>query len=204
MDNNKAGAIRRTKWMIIGLEFVVLYVFWILLSGRFEIKYLVIGLFAASITTWFTHDLLYNSRAVKAPVASAGYILSCALRLAGYTIWLIGAIIKANIQVAAIILKPKLDIDPGMLVFSTRLRKKVSLVTLANSITLTPGTVTVDMGNDMYMIHSLVPSSAGDLESGAMQNKVGSVFADNHDPAPACKWTYCAREFEDRSREVEL
>ena len=191
----EAKAVRwRTKWTVIGIEFGILYIFWILLSGRYQIKYLLIGLAATAIVTYLTHDLLYNPQSKKEAKNGNGLIFSSACRLPGYILWLVWAIIKANIQIALIILNPRMPIDPGMVQFKTGLRNKISRVTLANSITLTPGTITVELINNTYTIHSLVRDSAGDLESGLMQKKVGCVFSDFEDTAPECTWTYCGRE----------
>jgi multicomponent Na+:H+ antiporter subunit E len=204
LNKEKAGGRtgRRVKWTVIAMEFITLYIFWILLSGRFQIKYLIIGAFAAGIVTYFTNDLIYSFSLKKGIISTVPEIYSAAIRLPGYALWLVWAIVKANIQIALIILNPKMPINPDILEFKTRLRKKVSLVTLGNSITLTPGTVTIDMGNDVYTVHSLLPLSAGDLESGLMQNKVGSVFGDFLDPAPSCKWSHCSGELR-RVQEIE-
>jgi multicomponent Na+:H+ antiporter subunit E len=187
----------RIKWTVIVIEFLVLFGFWILLSGRYQTKYLVIGLCAAGIVTYLTHDLLYqNSKFSGENALTLSIILACSLRLILYVPWLVWAIIKANIQVALIIISPHMPIDPGFLQFKTRLRKKISLVTLANSITLTPGTITVDLKGDTFIVHAIVRGAASDLESGVMQNKAGSIFLDYKDPLPNCSWRHSCEEIE--------
>jgi multicomponent Na+:H+ antiporter subunit E len=195
------NGIWRTRWTVIGVEFVALFGFWILLSGRFQLKYLVIGLFVSAAVTCFTHSLLFKPRVTKTSADSSGYILSCAWRLAGYMVWLVWAIIKASIQIAFIILRPKMPIEPGILKCKTDLRNKVALVTLGNSITITPGSVTLEVGSGNYVIHYLLPAALSDLESGLMSNKVGRVFGDNHDAAPICEWA--CNEKEETIREKE-
>lgn len=184
----------RMKWIVIGIEFITLLVFWVLLSGRFQLKYLVIGIIASGIVTCFTNDLLYRHQENKFIYLSFRSIFFTTMRLFVYVFWLVWAIIKANIQIAGIILNPKMPIDPGILKFKTRLRKRISLVTLGNSITLTPGTFTIAIRSSTYMVHYLLPKSVEDLESGLMQNKVGDVFGDNKDPDPACKLSYFCEE----------
>jgi multicomponent Na+:H+ antiporter subunit E len=186
----------RTRWTGITIQFVLLFIFWLLLSGTLHLKEILIGIGAAAVVTWLTNDLLYNPVKKRLIEPGTKYILASGLRLLAYIPWLVWAIIKANIQIAIIILKPSLPIDPIILQFSTNLSKNVSLVTLANSITLTPGTLTVDMKNKTYVIHCLVREAAGDLESGLMQNKVGAVFDDNKDTAPATTWTHSWEETE--------
>ena len=185
---------RRIKWVGIGLEFVILYIFWFVLSGRFDPKNIVMGIVVAALVTFLTHDFLFNPHSIKKGLGTK-YVFGCAFRMILYFPWLVLAIIKANLQVAGILIKPHMPIDPVLIRFETKLSKRVSLVTLANSITLTPGTITVELEKGKYVVHSLVRECAGDLESGLMQNKVARIFEDNVETqAPACSW---ARSFEE-------
>jgi multicomponent Na+:H+ antiporter subunit E len=185
----------QTRFTAIAIEFALLFLFWILLSGRYQLKYLLIGAGACALVTYLTNDLLYSPGSRTIP-SGAGFTLSCGVRLVAYIPWLVWAIIKANIQVAMIIINPKMPIDPGFLQFKTRLTKKISLVTLANSITLTPGTITVDLQDNTFIIHSIVRGAASDLESGLMQNKAGDIFCDCKDTAPICTWAHSSKELE--------
>jgi multicomponent Na+:H+ antiporter subunit E len=185
----------QTKFTALVIEFILLFLFWVLLSGRYQVKYLLIGAGACALVTYFTHDLLYNPGS-RTAASGAKFTLSCGVRLIVYIPWLVWAIIKANIQVAAIIINPKLPIDPGFLRFKTHLTRKISLVTLANSITLTPGTITVDLQDDTYIVHAIVRGAASDLESGLMQNKAGAIFCDCEDTAPTCSWAHSTKELE--------
>lgn len=192
MKTNKTTGNRttgwQTKWAVMGFEVIVLFIFWIILSWRFQPKYLVTGLFASGLVTYLTYEFIYNPRPAEKE-NSIGYLFKCALRMILYLPWLILAIIKANIQVASIIIKPQMPIDPVMLQFETKLSKKISLVTLANSITLTPGTITVELDDNKFIVHSLVRGCAGDLETGLMQNKVARIFDDNQENIPPnCSW----------------
>ena len=184
----------RMKWTVIGIEFISLFLFWILLSGRFQLKYLVIGLIASGIVTCFTSDLLYRHQGKKTTNPSFRYMLVTAMRIFVYSFWLFWVVIKANIQIAAIILNPKMPVDPGVLYFKTGLRNRIALVTLGNSITLTPGTFTIAIKSGTYIIHYLLPKSADDLKSDLMQNKVIDVFSDNMDHTSAHKRSYISGE----------
>lgn len=200
MDISKIKEAKLARWQTkltaLGIEFVLLFAFWVLISGHYQLKYLLIGAGASAVVTYLTHDLVYNPGLVKTISPGAGFTLSSALRLIAYTPWLVWAIIKANIQVAMIIMNPKLPIDPGFLQFKTQLTKKISQVTLANSITLTPGTITVDLKEDTYIIHAIIRGAASDLESALMQNKAGSIFGDCKDKAPTCLWVHSCKELE--------
>jgi multicomponent Na+:H+ antiporter subunit E len=186
----------QTRLIASGVEFILLFAFWILISGHYQLKYLIIGMGACALVTYLTKDLVYKPGHGKATASGLGYTLSCAFRLIAYVPWLVWAIIKCNIQMAMIILNPSMPIDPGFIKFKTRLTKKISQVTLANSITLTPGTITVDLIDDTYIVHYIVPGSASDLESGLMQNKAGAIFCDSRDPAPACSWAHSCEDLE--------
>jgi len=196
-SKSQAAAKRHSRWTAVGIEFAAMFLFWVLLSGRLQLKYLLIGVCAAAFVTYLTNDLLFNVRSGgKKTVWNTKTTISCAFRLLKYTAWLVVAIVKANIQVASIVLKPKLKVDPGFLKFDTDLLGKVSRVTLANSITLTPGTITVEQKNCTYIVHALVREAAGDIETGLMQDKVRDVFFDREGQPPVCLWAHSRKELE--------
>jgi len=195
-ERTVARSRRQAKLISVGVEFVLLFAFWILISGHYQLKYLLIGVGASALVTYLTKDLVYKPGYGKEVTSRIGYTLSSAVRLVLFLPWLVWAIIKCNIQMALIILNPRLPIDPGFLQFKTRLMKKVSLVTLANSITLTPGTITVDLTGKNFVIHAINRGAASDLESGLMQNKAGAIFCDLKDPEPDCAWVHSSQELE--------
>jgi multicomponent Na+:H+ antiporter subunit E len=73
------------------------------------------------------------------------------------------AIVKANIDVAVIVLQRRMPISPGIVKFKTDIRKDFRQGILANSITLTPGTLTIDMEDDVYVVHCLTRANAEDV-----------------------------------------
>jgi len=184
-----------SRWVAIVLEFFALFLFWLALSGRFELRYIIIGAFAAAIVTALTTGIVYaNDETGDNQESPLKFALACFFRLLLYIPWLVWAIIKANIQVASLVLNPRMPINPALLQFKTEMRKKISLVTLANSITLTPGTITVDLSDNTYVVHAIVPEAAGDLESGLMQNKIGHVFGEIKESAPSAHWAHSLEE----------
>jgi multicomponent Na+:H+ antiporter subunit E len=72
-----------------------------------------------------------------------------------------------------------MPIDPKIIKFKTKLKKDISLVTFANSITLTPGTITADIREGDYYVHSLSKKVTDDLLSGEMENKVAHIFEED-------------------------
>jgi multicomponent Na+:H+ antiporter subunit E len=178
--------MKRTKRLTI--QTVVLFGFWLILSGKLEIKYLIFGALSAVLVTFITQDLLDpgESRRTAAVTVTSGLKSACQLVL--YFVWLVREIIVSNLQVAYVVLHPKLPIDPGLLRFRTRLQSRVGHILLANSITLTPGTITVDLTEGTYLVHALVPEAAGNLLEAKMQGKLEAIFGEPEEPQPDIRW----------------
>jgi multicomponent Na+:H+ antiporter subunit E len=94
------------------------------------------------------------------------------LRLITYIPWLVWEIIKANVSVALIILNPSLPISPRLIRVKAGQQTDLGRVIYANSITLTPGTVTCDADEEEFVVHALTKSSADDVVAGGMDRRV--------------------------------
>lgn len=188
---------RYPRLACIATQFVALLAFWLVLSGRYQASYLALGTLAAGLVTFLTYDLLYP-RVYSEGRRETGLCLTVSqwCRLFGYLPWLVFSIVKANLQVAYLILHPRLPIDPTLIKLRTQLRSSVAQVTLANSITLTPGTVTIDLKEGRYLIHALVPQAAQSLVAGRMQNKVAAIFAEQEEQSPTVLWASSIEEVE--------
>ena len=177
------------------LQFVLLFAFWLLLSGHYQAKYIVIGALAAGLVTLLSNDLFYLAlRYGERAEPKIQLVLLQLWRFLVYLPWLLSRIIMANIQVAYLVLHPKMPIDPGLLVFRTRMKKGIAQVTLANSITLTPGTITTSLENGRYIIHTLKRPLAGELEDATMQNKIARVYLEAKEPPPTTQWVHSLEE----------
>jgi len=97
-------------------------------------------------------------------------------RLGLYAVFLLWEIAKANIQIAYVVLHPSLPIDPKTVEFDADVWSTVPAATLANSITLTPGTLTVDVERRHFTIHSLTAGARQDLLDGKLERAVRFVF----------------------------
>jgi multicomponent Na+:H+ antiporter subunit E len=93
-----------------------------------------------------------------------------------YVPYLLYEITKANLQVAAVILHPRLPIAPRMTRLESAVWGSLPVTTLANSITLTPGTLTVRVEGRNLLVHSLVPASREGLFDGSLERAVRFVF----------------------------
>ena len=153
------------------LTFCIMAVFWILLSGIFDAFHLISGIVCCAIVSIISHDLLVKGKSEKKLLKS--------LRLLIYIPWELWQIVIANIDVAYRVLHPKMPIDPLIIEFETTLRGEFSLLTLANSITLTPGTITilVEPERGKFLVHAIAKEPADALlVDQTMQRKVARVF----------------------------
>ncbi len=188
----------QNRLLSIILQFVILFAFWLLLSGRYQAKYIIIGAIAAALVTLLTNDLFYFAlQRGEKPGIKIGQVFRQIWRFLLYIPWLLLQIILANVQVAYLVLHPKMPIEPVLLLFRTRMRKGMAQVTLANSITLTPGTITVSLENGNYIIHTLKPPLASGLVDGTMQSKVARVYLEEKEPRPEVRWVHFLKELEE-------
>lgn len=148
---------------------LILFAFWVLLSGKFDPFHLTLGAICSTIAGYLFHDLLFVNVRV-------GDIRTVAWRFVKYIPWLLEQIVLANIHVASLVLRPKMPISPQIMTFKTKLETDISSVTLANSITLTPGTITVDIREGVFYVHALSRKVADDLNAGEMEDRVAHIF----------------------------
>jgi multicomponent Na+:H+ antiporter subunit E len=93
-------------------------------------------------------------------------------RLVGYLAWLIGEVVKANVDLARRIWHPALPIEPNWSRLDTRVETPLERTLYANSITLTPGTLTTDVADDHLMIHALSREGIEELRAGEMERRI--------------------------------
>ncbi len=161
-----------------------LFGLWLALSGELAVEFLAAGAFAA-VGGVAVSELLFRGthegRFTPAP-SSLGWLLRSTVRFAAYLPWLAYEIVVANVYVAWLVLHPRLPIDPTLVRFDTTLGSERGQVLLAQSITLTPGTVTVDASNGVFVVHCLSRRSRRGLAEGGLQRKIASIFEET---APA-------------------
>jgi len=150
--------------------FAWLLLFWLFLSGHYDVFHITLGVLCCLGITYTSTDLLFHDTPdKKRPVVLLQFFV--------YTFWLLYQIVIANLQVAAMVLSPKLKIDPQIIVYrADRLHGDVAKTTFGNSITLTPGTVTLDIHDADFHVHSLAPKFARGLEAGDMERWVARIY----------------------------
>lgn len=175
--NNNTIGTSKTKHVIV--LSVVLMAFWLLLSGKTEFKYVSMGVVTVAVTVWATMPLLHiPSENGKQRFYAFDFPF---FKYAFYWLYLAKEIAKASIDVAKVVLDPKLPINPQVVQFKRPMDNPLAHVTLANSITLTPGTITMDIDEGVYTIHALNDGAADGLENGEgeMMQRVSALFGED-------------------------
>ena len=186
--NGSAAILVKSMGMLI-LRFAALYGFWIILSGRFEVKYLIMGAVSAFIVMYLTQDLAQPDGPKQVRGGLRDYsVVSGIGNFILYFFWLMWSVAQSNLQVAYIVLHPKLPIQPGLLRLRTKLRNRSGHIILANSITLTPGTITIDFDDGDYSVHALVPGAAQSLLDAKMQGKLERIFGEREEAETDIRW----------------
>lgn len=131
--------------------------FWLLLSGHYGPLLLSFGAASVILTVWIAHRMdVIDHEALPLHLGP--------LRVLSYWGWLFKEIAKANVDVAKVVLSPRMPISPRLVKVKATQRTDLGRVIFANSITLTPGTVSVDLIDDHILVHALTQ----DLADGAM------------------------------------
>jgi multicomponent Na+:H+ antiporter subunit E len=141
-----------------------LFAFWVALSGHYTPMLVTAGAASAVVCVL---------AAVRMRVADAeGHPIELLWGAVTYYPWLTLEIAKSAWSVTKVILHPSLPISPTMTVVRASQKTTVGVATYANSITLTPGTITVEVNGNELTVHALVRDGALDLEGGRMDRRV--------------------------------
>jgi len=146
---------------------IVLYVFWILLSGYFEPFLLTAGAGSALFVVWLARRMRIVDR--------EGHPIQMIASVVLYWPWLIKEIAKCARDVSRIILDPRLPISPVMVRFKPTQKSQAGLATHANSITLTPGTITVEATQAEFLVHGLTRAFGASVIDSEMDARVSRV-----------------------------
>ncbi len=148
-----------------------LFIFWLVLTGSLGFLNLLLGLVCSFLVAYGAHVLLREniSNLEGSPAILVRFVL--------YLVWLLIEIMKANVDVAERVLNPRLPIEPAIVKYHCHLKDEDPQTLLANSITLTPGTLTInaDESGD-FLIHCLADKHAKDLMERKLEDMVTWVF----------------------------
>jgi multicomponent Na+:H+ antiporter subunit E len=147
---------------------VLLATFWLLLSGIYQP--LILGFGVASVFIVVLLLKRMDDADAEQKRAASG------VRMLRYVAWLIGQIISSSIHVTKLVWSNPKNLSPSLAKVSVKEVPEKVRVLYANSITLTPGTLSVDLKDDEITVHALQQQSIEELQKGEMENKITSIW----------------------------
>ena len=151
--------------------FLMLMAFWLLISASVHWEHMLVGVIFSVILTVFWSNLTISAENVTSFKIKQLYLLIV------YFIKLVIEIVIANINVAMIVLNPRLPISPGIVIMRCDLERSLLRVLYVNSITLTPGTITVELEDNLLIVHALTEDVAHDVEDWALNRRLMEMEA---------------------------
>jgi len=151
----------------------LLFGLWLLMSGHYDAFHVSMGFLCSILVVLLNARLnryffIRDDLCDRAPLRVG--------RLLFYIPWLIYQIGIASLQVAGVVLSPRMPVHPSLVRFKTKLPTQAARVILANSITLTPGTITLLLEGDEYLVHSLIDASHSGIVDGTLPGEVAKLY----------------------------
>lgn len=159
--------------MYRAVTFSLLLAIWLVFSGIYDAFHIGLGILSCLFVTWISSDLLFDDRSLGFRAR-----LGQAWRLGGYLVWLGWQLVLSNLHLLKLTLKPgaMAEVEPRITLYRTALKSDFEKFLLANSITLTPGTITIKILGDDFYIHSISKFAADGLD-GQMERRIAAIFA---------------------------
>jgi len=151
------------------LTLLLLGATWLMWSGVYQPRMLGLGLLSCLLALYLGHRMGFFERGI--------FSLHVSPRLPRFWAWLLIEIVKANLSVAAVVLRPRKSISPTIVEIRSE-SGPIGQTLLANAITLTPGTVTLDVDDGRLRVHCLTRTAAEGLLAGQMNRRVSTVTTD--------------------------
>ncbi len=149
---------------------VLLMLAWLLWSGLFKPLLLALGVFSSVLVVYLAHRMrLFDTHA---------FDLRYLVRLLPYWGWLSTEILKSSLEVTRVVLSRKPPISPTVAEFDSLCKEPMDQAVLGNSITLTPGTLTLQIVDGRFVVHALTEAGARDIVSGDMDRRVHALRTD--------------------------
>jgi len=146
---------------------VVLATAWLLWSGIYKPLVVGLGAFSCLITLLLARQMGFFQ--------NSSHTLQVAPRLPGFWLWLIREIIKSSWDVARVVLSREMPIAPTLVRIKSQSQLDISQTILGNSITLSPGTVTLDVHEGELLVHCLTREGAEELRKGEVNRRVAEL-----------------------------
>jgi multicomponent Na+:H+ antiporter subunit E len=171
--------MKKLSFFTLTMSFISLMAFWIAMSGFLDAVHLTMGVVSVVGVMLLNYKLKQNKffdddmeNLNELRFGRAFY----------YFFWLFYQVVVAGFHVLFVIIRPSMPIKPTMVTFKVDLPSSHAKVILGNSITLTPGTLTVDIEDDTFTIHALDSNSYAGIEDDSMPRQVLSLFSSEDRP----------------------
>ncbi len=138
--------IKRGKYLLVYLTIIMV---WIIFTERISLEVIIIGLIIGAFI------IKINNKSIESIVNKSYFRFNSLIYMIEYFLLLLKEIIIANFQVAMLVLNPNIQVSPRIISFHTKLKDPLLKTILANSITLTPGTLTIEVDKEKFTIHCL-------------------------------------------------
>ena len=155
---------RHTRILVLALLLIAAWVLW---SGYMKPLLLGLGALSCLLTIWVVRRMGYFDEET--------FVFHYDWRLLGFWAWLGREVVLSSIEVARVVLRRKVDVEPKVVDIDGSGLGPVDLALLGNSITLTPGTLTLDVYEGRLLVHALTPEGAAALQRGEMQRRVAAL-----------------------------
>jgi multicomponent Na+:H+ antiporter subunit E len=146
---------------------LILTAFWLLFSGHYDARMLGMGALSVGLTVWITRRM--------AILDDGEHSLPLAISSLVYFPWLMWEVIKSNFAVARLILSPSLQLKPAVFTVTSTQESDVFRVIYANSITLTPGTLTIGVNDRVFRVHAIADGFREELRTNRMDKRVSRM-----------------------------
>jgi multicomponent Na+:H+ antiporter subunit E len=177
-SNTTTFGQRKQGWRGIAVQVVVLLTLWFVLSGLLDTFHIVLGIISVGAVVAFNYRLNQVQLFKGDEPEWSGIRFEF---LFGFLAWLIWEIILGSLSVARVVLHPRMPVEPSILRFRVKLPRLGAKVLLGNVITLTPGTVTLDIKEDEFIVHTLTPGASANIIDGTMPKRVAQLYDHEED-----------------------
>lgn len=148
---------------------VLFFLFWVAINGKINLEIILIGVLVSLLTSWFTYKLMGQN------FKSELNVWKRFLKIIFYLCILVREVYLANLDMIHVVLSPKIEVHPVLVFFHAPLKTTMGRVALANSITLTPGTITASMVGDYYSVHCIDVGFSEGLDSSVFVEKIQEI-----------------------------
>ncbi len=161
---NRASPAPRRKWLRVAIMAALLSAAWLLWSGLYKPLLLSLGAFSVALTLFLIDR--------KGYFTDNAFAFRYSVSLLGFWAWLGKEIVLSSLEVAKVVLSRRLAVKPSTVVIDVGHMDELDQAVLGNSITLTPGTLTLDVYENRMLVHALNEDIAAGLREGEMQRRV--------------------------------